>query len=131
MFTFLVMAATLAVPQKPMTPEAIIEKGFEGKTTVEFVVTEAGLFRTNSDPTGFLSEALWLKAGKGSERFTVIVSRETASRLRQLGIDDLVAHFRSKVVRVTGTVKRQVVGDRTDYHLAVNGLEQIEVVRKP
>jgi hypothetical protein len=136
MYSFIVLAAALSGAvgaEKPMTAETVVEKMVEGKATVEFAVAKATLFRTSRSLPGGESEALCLngKPGKGGGLFYVILSRETATRLLRLGIDDVEAHFRGKVVRVAGTIVRREVGKRSDYHIEVTDLDQIEMVRKP
>ena len=149
--------AARAVADVPLTPEAILKKHFEGEATVEFTAGKsAQLFEGLSLKRGE-SASLYLApkvAGKTGSRVYVIVHWTVATRLRQLGIDDPAAHFRDKLIRVTGAVTQlagmNVPGERTlyttdggyksetitggrdpEYYVVVKSLDQIKLVRKP
>jgi hypothetical protein len=123
-----------AAEEKPLTPEAIAEKKFEGIATVEFTVGEVGLVLTSRDTSTEESEPLHIApkaAGKKAGRVHVLVSWEAATRLKRLGIENPADHFRGKVVRVSGTVERLTGSPGPEYRIQVTTLDQFEVIRKP
>ena len=69
--------------------------------------------------------------GKVQGQVSVIVSRKTANRLKQLGIEDPNVYFRGKVLRVSGTVEVEWHRAGPEYSLQVNSLDQIEAIRTP
>jgi len=124
----------LAGEEMPLSPETIVEKKFEGKATVEFQVGEVGLMLTSRATS--LDESLPLHiapkaAGKKGVQVYVLVSWETATRLKRLGIEDPAEHFRGKLLRVSGTVERLSGSSGTAYRIQVNSLDQLEAVRRP
>ena len=125
--------------QKPLSPETILEHKFEGKATVELLVDEVKTLNIDSIFMPGLSHALTIKAkvsgAKDGEEFWVMVSRETATRLLRLGIEDPAEHFRGKVLRVSGTVERvtppSAPAKTTYYKIHVTSLDQLESVHQP
>ena len=125
-----------AAEEKPLSPETIIEKNFEGKATVEFIVAEVYL-----KPASWAvsSDRHWkavplqvvAKDTATTPRVLVLVSGEGTARLRQLGVEEPAAHFRGKVLRVSGTVVRGQRRDGPEYSILVSSLEQVEAIRKP
>jgi hypothetical protein len=125
----------LAAEEKPLSPETILEKKFEGKATVEFTVGEVYLDSKSWSIEDFKSASLRIvpkaAGGKFLGQVSVIVSRETVNRLKQLGIEDLAEHFRGKVLRVSGTVEALVwLRSGPHYTIQINSLDQIEAIRK-
>jgi hypothetical protein len=157
MSTAVALPAAAADDDKPLTPEAILAKKFEGQATAEFVVGKAGqLFEARSIQPDE-SEAIYLAPtvdGKTGSRVYVILSWQVATRLRKLGIDDPSGHFQGKLLRVSGAVK-QLTGDNLpksrllfwargqyksetvtsgtepEYFISVTSLDQLVLVRKP
>jgi hypothetical protein len=128
------LPATGAAEEKPLTPAAIVEKKFEGQATVEFPVGEVGLMLTSRATSTEESEPLLItpKAeGKKTSQVYLLVSWETATRLKRLGIENPAEHFRGKIVRVSGTVERLTGSAGTEYRIQVASLDQFEVIRKP
>ena len=124
----------LAAEEKPLSPETIVAKKFEGKATVEFLVGEAGLMLTSRGTRPDESEPLLITpktAGKKAGKVYVLVSWEAATRLKQLGIENPSEHFRGKVVRVSCTVERLEGSSGPEYRIQVTTLDQFEVIRKP
>jgi hypothetical protein len=121
--------------QSPLSHETIVMKNFEGKATVEFTVGEACLMPSSWTTAAFKSAPLLIVPKATGEKFqgqvSVIVSRETANRLKQLGIEDPDVYFRGKVLRVSGTVEGFLHRSGKDYCIQVNSLDQIEAIRKP
>jgi hypothetical protein len=112
-----------------------LEKKFEGKATVEFTVGEVYLDSKSWSIEDFKSASLRIvpkaAGGKFLGQVSVIVSRETVNRLKQLGIEDLAEHFRGKVLRVSGTVEALVwLRSGPHYTIQINSLDQIEAIRK-
>ena len=118
-----------AAKEKPLTPETIVAKEFEGKATVEFTVGKAGVMLHGRIFMADESEPLHIAPKAG--RVYVVVSWETATRLKRLGIENPAEHFRGKVVRVSGTVERLAGSSGAEYRIQVTNLDQIEVIRKP
>jgi hypothetical protein len=127
-----------AIEETPLTAEAILEKKFEGKATVEFQVGEVDTLNIDSIFMPGVSHALVIRpkipGAKFDDEFLVLVSREIATRLLQLGIADTAEHFRGKILRVTGTVERL---KRTEtpsvmvYRIRVTSIDQLDNIRKP
>jgi hypothetical protein len=128
--------AASATEAKPLSPETIIEKNFEGKATVEFTVAEVYLkpasWAVSSDRHW---EAVPLqvvaKDTATTPRVLVLVSGEVTARLKQLGVEEPAGHFRGKVLRVSGTVVRGQRRDGPEYRILVNSLDQLEAIHKP
>ncbi|MBC7819142.1 MAG: hypothetical protein IAG10_19810 [Planctomycetaceae bacterium] len=124
--------------QKPLAPEAILENKFEGQATVEFLVSEVHTIDIDSIFMPGLSHAQIIKANvsgtKDGQEFLVTVSREIATRLLRLGIENPAEHFRGKRMRVSGTVERfepPSAPSKTIYKIHVTSLDQLENIRKP
>ena len=119
-----------AEPEKPLTPDDIVAKKVQGKATVEFAVAEVSEIPTGGgvEMTGSPQLCLSAKSPK-AEKFYVEVSWLVSQRLRDIGIDDVPAHFRNKVVRVAGDVTLSK-SKEPSYHVFVTSLDQIEVIRK-
>ena len=126
----------LAAGDAPLSPERVVARDFQGKATVEFSVGEVYLRPTS---WAVSSDRRWQavplrivpKAGAAKERVMVLVSGDTAARLKRLGIDNLAEHFRGKVLRVSGTVQRLRTRAGPEYRLQVNSLDQLQAIRKP
>jgi hypothetical protein len=128
--------AARAAEEKPLSPETIVAKDFEGKATIEFAVGEVHLQPASwaaSSDGGWKVVPLLVepKADAAKGRVTVLVSGETAVRLKQLGIESPAEHLSGKVLRVSGTVERIPTRSGPRYRLQVNGLDQLEAIRKP
>jgi hypothetical protein len=111
-----------AAEEKPLTPEAIVEKKFEGRATVEFQVEDVGLILTSRATSAEESEPLHLApktAGKKAGSVSVLVSWEVATRLKRLGIENPAKHFQGKVVRVSGVVERLTGSTGPEYRIQV------------
>ena len=124
--------------EKVLSPEKILKDGFVGKATVELQVGEVRTLDIDSVFVPDASHAQTIEAKlpgeKAGRKFVVTVSRETATRLRQLGIDDVAEHVRGKVLRVSGTVelvKRTATAPEVIYRLPVANLDQFESIHKP
>ena len=121
-----------AAEEKPLSPETILAKKFEGQATVEFLVGEVTTLNIDSLFVPGVSHAQFIRAkvpgAKDGQEFLVIVSREIATRLLQLGIEDPAEHLRGKVLRVSGRVERH---SENQYRLRVTSLDQLENIRKP
>jgi len=140
------VAAALGMPvagaaeekkEKPLSAETLLETKFTGKATVEFLVGEVATVNIDALFVAGVSHAQIVKAMlprvKDGQEFCVVVSRETATRLLRLGIDDPAEHFRGKVLRVSGTVERveRALPSGTLYKIHATSLEQLESIRKP
>jgi hypothetical protein len=124
--------------EKPLSPEMILEKDFEGKATVEFLVQEVTTLNIDSVFIPDVSHAQILRpkveGEKNVQEFCVVVSREVATRLLQLGIEDPAEHFRGKQIRASGKVEKikgSAPGSPTLYKIHVTNLNQLESIRKP
>ncbi len=121
---------------RPLSPETILETKFEGKATVEVLVAEVEV-RDGERFGGGVSHmpiVLHAKVERRNEgrEFMVVLSKETVTRLRQLGIEDLSKHFGGKVLRVSGIVDRHALPDRFSfYRLHIVDLTQLESIRMP
>ncbi|MFO0966703.1 MAG: sigma-70 family RNA polymerase sigma factor [Gemmataceae bacterium] len=118
--------------EKPLAPQTIFDKQFEGRATVEFLAGEVHTLNIDSVFVPNVSHAQIISAkvpgAKAGQEFIVCVVREVATRLLRLGIADPAEHFRGKVLRVSGVVQR-LSGER--YRLYVTSLEQLEIIRNP
>lgn len=138
-------AAALAVePQtgeaaekpQPLTPETIVAKKFEGKATIEFHVGDEGTGGIQGGGIMYGGVAgihlCPAKQPKGDGRVLVWILMKPARDLFRLGIDpgDPGAHFRGKVIRVTGQVKRVEHNTGVVYELRVENLDQFDEVRQ-
>ena len=141
----------------PLSPQAVLDGKYVGQATLEFAIDKAGqLFEARSIKPGE-SDALYLApkadGGHGS-RVYVIISWGVATRLLQLGVDDPTEHFRGKMIRVSGSVRRLAgddlpksrslywstgkyrsetvsSGTEPEYAIEVTSLDQLKLVRKP
>src|SRR5262249_30762909 len=120
-----------AAQEKPLSPETILAKKFEGKATVEFLVGEVRTLNIDSLFVPGVSHAQIIKAkvlgAKDGQEVVVIVSREIATRPLQLEIDDPAEHLRGKVLRGAGRVERR---SETQYQIRVTSPDQLETIRK-
>ena len=118
--------------EKPLSPEVILEKKFEGQATVELEVGEVHTLNIDSLFVPDVSHDQIIKAkipgAKTGQEFLVIVKRDVATRLLKLGIEDPAEHFRGKLLRVSGRVVRR---SETQFQLRVTSLDQLEHLRKP
>jgi hypothetical protein len=124
--------------EKPLSPETILEKKFEGKATVELQVGEVHTLNIDAMFVPDVSHAQIIKAkireAKVGQEVLVIVTREVATRLLKLGIADPAEHFRGKILRVSGTVEqieRPSTPSAIVYRIRVTNLDQLESIRKP
>ncbi len=124
--------------EKPLSPESILENKFEGKATVELEVDKVRTLNIDSVFVPDVSHVQIIKAkipgAKTGQEFLVIVRRKVATRLLMLGIADPAAHFRGKILRVSGTVeqiKRRSTPSALVYRIVVTNLDQLERIRKP
>jgi len=114
---------------RPLAPEAIVEKKFAGKATVEFQIGVVGLMQTNRLTR--IDESLPLlitpkTTGKKSPVF-VHVSWETATQLKRLGLDP-VEFLRGKTIRIRGEVEALEGSSGPKYRIQITSLEQLEIV---
>lgn len=68
--------------------------------------------------------------------FDVMLSPEVERTLKRIGITDLPAHFKSKVIDVQGRLHRtglHIKGAESawDYHIVIRGLDQVHSVSAP
>jgi hypothetical protein len=122
-----------AAEESPLSAEMIVEKKFEDKTTVQFSVGKVYLMPSSWTTAAIKSAPLRIvpKAAGDNSQVSVIVSRETANRLKRLGIENPDEHFRGKVLRVSGTVERLSGSSGPEYRIQVTSLDQLEAIRKP
>ena len=126
----------VAAEEKPLTPETIVAKKFEGKATVEFTVGDEGTggILGGSRKYGGVSGIYLCPSGKlkGDDRVRVRILTKPTHDLFRVGVDrgDPGGHFRGKVIRVTGQITRTPYSSGTVYELDVESLDQIEDVRK-
>lgn len=129
-----VMGITIAsaAEEKPLSPETILKEKFEGQATVELQVGDVTTLNIDSLFVPGVSHAQIVKAkvpgAKDEQAFLLIVSREVATRLLKLGIEDPAEHLRGKVLRLSGRVERR---SETQYQMRVTSLDQLENIRKP
>jgi hypothetical protein len=124
--------------EAPLSPEAIVKKQFEGKATVELQVGEVHTLNIDALFVPDVSHDQIITAkipgAKTGDEFVVIVKREVATRMLQLGIEDPAEQFRGKILRVSGTVerlKRPSTPPVPVYRILVTDLDQLESIRKP
>ncbi|MDA0589863.1 MAG: hypothetical protein O2820_06370 [Planctomycetota bacterium] len=124
--------------EKPLSPETILKDQFEGKATVELEVGEVHTLNIDSIFVPDVSHAQIIKAkipgAKVGQEVLVTVSREVATRILKLGIEDPAEHFRGKILRVSGTVepvKKLSTPSAMVYRIQVTNLDQLESIRKP
>ena len=121
-----------AEEESSIIPETIFEKKFVGEATVEFLVGEVTTLNIDSLYMPGVSHTQIITAkvphAKDGQEFIVIVSRDVATRLLRLGIEDPAEHLRGKVLRVSGQVDRP---SANQYKLRVTQLDQLEIIRKP
>lgn len=133
-----VVGLPLAGEEKPLSPEMILEKKFEGKATVELQVGEVHTLNIDALFVPDVSHAQIIKAkipgAKIDQEFLVIVKKEVATRLLKLGISDPAEHFRGKMLRVSGTVEqinRPSTPSSMVFRIQITSLDQLESIRKP
>ncbi len=114
--------------EKPKTPAQVIAGKFEGEATVEFTVAKCG--RVLTGRSTLADECEMLQLDPKEEKFFLYLTHETATRLKQLGIDDPASHLVGKLVRVTGSVRKGSDG-MPWFEITVRKLDQIAVIRKP
>jgi len=128
-----------AAEEKPLTPETIVAKKFEGRATVEFQVGgegTGGILGGSIKYAGTTGIHLCpIEQPKGDDVVRVWILTKPAHDLFRLGIDpgDPGEHFRGKVIRVKGQITRitrKPYNSGTVYELQVESLDQIEEVRK-
>jgi DNA/RNA endonuclease YhcR with UshA esterase domain len=103
---------------KAISPEEAAKKVNE-KCTVEMLVRSVG----KGKDVFFLNSR---EDYKDKENFTVFINKEGVESLKQAKIDDPVAHFKGKTVRVTGTVV--LYQERPE--IILEKAEQIQIVEK-
>jgi len=124
--------------EQPLSPETVLEKEIQGKATVEFLVEGVTTLNIDSLYVPDVSHAQIIKAkvpgAREGREFWVVVSRETATRLLHLGVEDPAKHFRGKQMRVSGTIERFSPTEepaRMIYKIRVTDLAQLEHVKTP
>jgi DNA/RNA endonuclease YhcR with UshA esterase domain len=114
----LVIAGVAAEPQTtPISPAEAAKKVNE-KVTVEMEVKSTG-----GKDNCFLNSEVDFKDGKN---FTVFIPKETVEKFKKDKIDNPAAHFKGKIIHVTGTVI--LYKDRPE--IKVEQPEQIKIVDK-
>jgi len=103
---------------KPLTPAEAAKKVNE-KCTVEMEVKSVGKSKGNY----FMNSKDDFKA---PDNFVVFINNVGVARLREVKIEDPVAYYTNKTIRVTGMVK--LFRDRPE--IVVEKADQIQVVEK-
>lgn len=103
---------------KPLTPGAAAKKINE-KCTVEMKIESVG----KGNGVYFLNSK---EDYKDKDNFTVFINKDGAESLSKAKIDDPVAHFKGKTVRVSGTVV--LYKDRPE--IIIEMADQIRIVEK-
>ena len=120
-----------------LTPEQIFREGFVGPATLKLAVQAVsmggGAFSMEEATNRQVAQAADGK--RYVSRLRIMLAPAVEARLRQLGVEDLQAHFYGKTVRVAGSVKQEVVaGDNgarlVTYMLTVERLDQLQSVGK-
>jgi hypothetical protein len=124
-----------AAEEKPLTPEVIVAKKFEGKATIEFQVGSEGtgaMLGGGTEYGGVAGIHLCPDQPEKGGRIRVWVLMKPAHDLFRLGIDpvDPGGHFRGRVVRVKGEITRRSDSAGAVYELKVESLDQFEGIRK-
>ena len=126
--------------EKPLTPEVIVAKKFQGQATVELAVSSVERMTTGR----LNSDECPIHITDKSCGVAVVVDWPVTIRLMQLGITNIVEHFRGQVIEVSGTVEyfeggfgpinfagRAVVDKGPEYRIVMTSLEQFKAIRKP
>jgi len=101
---------------KPLTPAEAAKKVNE-KCTVEMEVKSVG----KGKGVYFLNST---ESFQGRDNFTVFINNVGVARLREVKIEDPVAYYKNKTIRVTGVVilyreKPEIVVEKADQILVV------------
>jgi hypothetical protein len=115
----------------PLSPQMIVDKKMTGKATIEFSVGDVDLIPSWSETSLQIVPKDFAQKKWSHGRVSVLVSGDVIHRLWQLGIDDVEEHFRGKVLRVSGTIKRIEKRSGPEYRLEVANLDQLEAIRMP
>src|SRR5437660_315357 len=92
-------------------------------------VNEKCIVQMEVKSVGKVREVLFLNSKedyKDKDNFSIFINKEGVEKLKEAKIDDPVAHFKGKVIRVTGTVK--LFRERPE--IVVEKADQIKVVEK-
>ncbi|HZL87622.1 MAG TPA: hypothetical protein VFB96_04535 [Pirellulaceae bacterium] len=112
--------------QKVLTPEEAIKQRPKENVTVQFKVAAVKMgWSTGAIPKGSKTSSVWWELKDGNN-FCIVLKGGPTYQLEQLRIDT-VTHFTGKVVRATGLV----VGEKPPFCIAVDDLDQLEVVLQP
>jgi hypothetical protein len=127
------------VTQAPtaLTSDQIFRDGYVGPATVKLAVQAVSM----GDGGFSMEEATNRQVAQAADgkryvsRLRIVLAEPVEARLRQLGVEDLRAHFYGKTVQVAGSVKQEVVaGDNgarlVTYTLTVERLDQLQSVGK-
>lgn len=110
--------------QKVLTPAEAIKQQDKEQVTVQFEVAAVNMgWSTGAVPKGSKSTSVWWELKDGNN-FTVVLKARAAYQFERLRIDT-VNHFTGKVIQVTGRVQ----GKEPTFYMAVDDLDQLEVVR--
>jgi hypothetical protein len=125
----------LACGLATLTPQEISDKGFEGKAIVELKVAEVTLAIDSwavdaNERWKAVPLRLEAKLAGTTNHVMVLISPQVVARLKQLGIENPADHFQGKVIRVMGTVQKQITWSGIEYRLPVTSLDQLDTVRK-
>jgi DNA/RNA endonuclease YhcR with UshA esterase domain len=115
---FAVVAVADEKDTKPITP-ADAAKMVDKKVTVEMEVKSVG----KAEGVYFLNSEEDFKSEKN---FTIFINQEGTKKFKEAKVEDMMAHFKGKTVRVTGTV--QLYKEKPE--IVVEDPKQIEVVEK-
>jgi RNA polymerase sigma factor (sigma-70 family) len=124
-----------AAQQKPLTPDEIVAKKFEGKATIEFQVGAKGTGAILGAGVAYGGvSGIQLSPGQQPQggQVQVWILMKPSHDLFRLGIDPVAPgqHFLGKIIRVTGQITRVPYNSGMVYELRVESLDQIEEVRK-
>jgi DNA/RNA endonuclease YhcR with UshA esterase domain len=92
-------------------------------------VNEKCIVQMEVKSVGKVRDVLFLNSKedyKDKDNFSIFINKEGMENLKEAKIDDPVAHFKGKVIRVTGTVK--LFRERPE--IVVEKADQIKVVEK-
>jgi hypothetical protein len=106
---------------KPLTPAEAIKKVNE-KVTVEMLV-KASKNRLQKRGEIYLDSE---QDFRDEKNLAVVVTRSGAAKFKEAGVDDPATHFKSKTIRVKGTV---ILRDERP-RIEVNDPKQIQIVEK-
>jgi len=122
---------TAAAVENPLSPQVIVDKKKTGKATIEFSVGEVHLITGWNETSLQIVPKDFAQKKWSRGRVSVLVSGDVIHRLWQLGIEDPEEHFRGKVLRVSGTIRRIEKRAGPEYRLEINNLNQLEAIRLP